>query len=78
MPGMRAAGVAFPDAGLVAASMQNVGVAAPSVPVADDGHALRVGRPHRESRSRGVDMRAEPLVQALVRALAEQVGVEVG
>ena len=49
MPGARAVGVAFPEARLVAARVQEVGVAVPSVPVADDGHAPRVRRPDRES-----------------------------
>jgi hypothetical protein len=78
MPGARAIGVAFPDARLVAARVQEVGVAVPPVPVADDGDALRVRRPDRESRAGRVDVRTKPLVQALVRALAEEVRIEIG
>ena len=73
-----AVGVAFPDARLVAAPMQDVRVAVPSVPVADDRDPPGVGRPYGESRARGVDVRAQPLVQALVGALAKEIGVEVG
>ena len=56
--------------------------AVPAVEVADHAHALRVGRPHGEVHAGDAadrhHVRAELLPRAKVRALAEQVQVEVG
>ena len=69
MPGAHALDAAFPHAGAVAARRERIGAAVPAVPVADDGDAAGVGRPHREVRPGRVGVRAEALVQAPVRAL---------
>ena len=59
-----------------------VDAAVPAVEVADDADAIGVRRPHREvhagRRPDGDAMRAELLERAVVRALAEQVQIEVG
>ena len=69
----------LPDAGAVPARRSGSALGVPAVPVADHRHRARVRRPDRElrARPRGVAMAAEVLVQARVRALAEQVDVVV-
>src|SRR5207237_10915128 len=71
---------AGPDAGRAAlpdprrlARAQLGDAALPVVPVADHGHALRVGGPHRGRGGLAGDVRAQPLVGAEVRALVEAV-----
>src|SRR5262249_29168406 len=54
---------------------QRVAVRVPAVPVADDGDAGGVRRPHREVGATLDEMRAELLPQAEVRPLVEEVRV---
>ena len=62
---------ALPDPGRLA-RRQAVAPAVPAVPVADHAHRARVGRPHREVGPAVDDVRAELVVQPVVRALVEQ------
>ena len=59
-----------------------VDAAVPAVEVADEAHAIGVRRPHGEvhagRRPDGDAVRAELLERAMVRALAEQVQIEIG
>ena len=76
---------AFPDAGAVAANVQRAGAMLPAVEVADDFHFTGVGGPDGKPASplgglaflgaEAAGMRAQPAVQAIVRALTEVVDV---
>src|SRR5205814_10654877 len=74
--GLRIRHAHLPDAGVRA--LHGVGARIPAVPVADDGHRLRVGRPDGEVGFGAEEMRAELLVQAAVRALPEEVRIVSG
>src|SRR5450759_344576 len=64
------------------ARLQYVNLAVPLIERPDDADAFGVGRPHRESRAlrRAVARRMSTkfLIDALVAALAEQIGIEIG
>jgi hypothetical protein len=61
-----------------AAARRQPVAALPVVPVAEHLDALGVGGPQREPGAVGAGVRAQPLVQLVVRALVEQVQVVVG
>ena len=75
----RAGDEAFPDAGLVVAGLQRMGVRVPVVEIADHRRPRGVGRPQREAHALATALAArvgaEFLVQPGVGTLAEQVDI---
>ena len=71
----------LPDAG-AAERPQLLAVPVPAVEVAHDRHRLGIGRPDREVRPlhalMGHDMRAELVIEPVVRALVEEIEIVVG
>ena len=70
----------FPEA--VAAHAHGVAAAVPKIEIADDADALRIGRKHSERDARDAieheRMRAELVIELEMRALAQQIQIEIG